>query len=299
MSFSHTKSRVLIVLSILLSFSHSYGSEVITLSRMPLNYVQSSYMSGMNNHVGELCVACHWRFSADKEYADKLPYKIEDPKLSSINPCGKNSCHYSTSTGPTAFVPGSTSRWSLHLNTCDNCHPRWNSSIETVHNTHLNFSYLTLNRSGVECKLCHFSPRGYNSSIVAVPQWEEGYDKEIYVAPWNNSCAFCHFTIKNAKRVHDVHEPVLLKTCVTCHSEYIVGSPRMFQRIGLFYPYEEEKPKTSGERIIEEIEAAGMANKTNITQLLPSKVEKISPITELYLYFEGIILTLRYLIAKV
>lgn len=295
------KGKVLFILAasfILLSFSSSYGYEIVTLSQMPIDYVPNQFRGGMQGHVGELCVACHQRFSISKEYADKLPYKVEEPKVTNIFPCGKSTCHYST--GPTKFNPRTSSRWSLHLNICENCHPRWNSSFETVHNTHLNFSYLTLNRSGVDCKLCHASRRGYNSSIAVIPRWEEGYEKEIYVPPWNNSCAFCHFTIKNATRVHDVHEPVMLKACAICHSKYILNSSGMFARIGMPYPFEEKKNKTAEEKILEQIPISIIANETNLSRVsLPPKVEKLSAVTELYLYFESIISSLRDIVMKV
>jgi len=290
---------VLLSSFILLSFSSSYGYvDVITLAQMPMNYTPNAFRGGMTGHVGELCVACHQRFSINKEYADKLPYKVEEPKVLSIFPCGKSTCHYST--GPTRFMPYTTSRWSLHLNICENCHPKWNSSFDTIHNTHLNFSYLTLNRSGVDCKLCHFSPTGYNSSIAFIQPWPESYEKEIYVAPWNGSCAFCHFLINNATRVHDVHKPVMLSACSICHSEHILKAPRMFSRIGIAYPFEEKKNKTMEEKILAQIPISAIANETNATNvILPSSVEKLSPITELYLYFESIVDSLRDLVMKV
>ena len=177
---------------------------------------------------------------------------------------------------------------------CENCHPRWETNIQTIHNTHLDFGYLTINRSGVECKLCHATPQGYNSSIVQVPPFP-GADKiligEINRPNWEGECSFCHFTIRGAERVHDIHEPVILKECPICHSKHILDSEAMFKRAGVPFPEAEEhqSPPTLEDKIISIVE-------TNET--LYKHSEKPSPalplgsgtfLSEFYLYFDGIL----------
>jgi hypothetical protein len=262
----------------------------ITLDETTMDYTPTGYRGGIGFHVGEICVACHTRFSKNKPYAEELPHNVSNDATLHIFPCSKPACHY---TPPTKFRPTGTHRWNLHLAICDNCHPRWNSSYETVHNTHINFSYLTLNRSGVECKLCHANPSGYNTSVVQVPPWpgdEEEFTGKIFKPQWEGDCSYCHFTIDGAKRVHDVHDPVLLEACPICHSPYILNSPVMFNRIGFPYPAE-EKPPTVEERLVTTV----TTNESIIGPVetsFPTNGEAVPVLSEFYLYFDEILETL-------
>ena len=266
---------------------------VVTLANTTISdYVDSGYRGGMSFHVGEVCVACHTRFSKDRAYANELPYNVSNNAVLHIFPCSKPACHINNP--PTKWRPKGTKRWDLHLKICVDCHPRWNTSIDTIHKTHLNFDYLTINRSGVSCDLCHSKPLGYNSSIVRVPPWPA----KIQLAPgqivkpdWKGDCAYCHFTIKGAARVHDVHKPVLLKACPVCHSQFILDSPSMFNRINFPFPIREVGPPTLGDKL----NASVPLNATIITPkatLPPGFVEPLPIISEFYLYFNAILLEL-------
>ncbi|MFQ5888353.1 MAG: hypothetical protein ACE5HY_06620, partial [Candidatus Hydrothermarchaeales archaeon] len=41
--------------------------------------------------------------------------------------------------------------------------------------------------------------------------------------PWNNDCGYCHPSARDAERLHDVHEPVVFKACIICHSPIMLG----------------------------------------------------------------------------
>ncbi len=260
---------------------------VMTLSETTLeDYAPAGYMSGMAGHPGELCVSCHTRFSVERPYADELPYNVSNPAVLHIMPCSKTTCH---KTPPTKFNPRGTTRWTLHLPICENCHPVWNTSVDTIHNTHLNFSYLLLNRSHVECRFCHTSPQGYNTSVVQVPPWPvEAYASPagtIYKPKWAGNCSYCHFTIRGAERVHDVHYPVLLNACPICHSSYILDAPNMFDRIDYPYPKREIKPPTTEEKITSIVSV----NRSFIYQNRTETPEKTTVLSEFYLYFNEIL----------
>lgn len=284
------KKALFIIISFLIIAATISGvNAIVTLSDTDIEqYAPSDYRGGISSHVGEICVACHSRFSKDQPYSDELPYNVSNNAVLHIFPCSKPACH---KTPPTRFAPKGTSRWTLHLKICENCHPKWETPAKTVHNTHLNFSYLLINNSGVECGLCHAQPRGYNSSVVRVPAWPSGeteFTGTIFKPPWEGECSYCHFTIKGALRVHDVHEPVLLEGCPVCHSTHILNAKGMFNRIGFPYPFEEEKPLTVEEKLISTV----TTNETIImpeATLTPLRGEAVPVLAEFYLYFDGIL----------
>ncbi len=263
---------------------------VITLSETNFQeYAPTNFMGGARSHVGEICIACHTRFSNERAYADRLPFNVSNRHVLHIFPCDKGPCH---KTPPTKFAPRGKARWSMHMVICENCHPRWESSVETVHNTHRNFTYLLINRSNVECKLCHSVRNGYNSSIVRVPPWPpEAFETgETIVKPeWEGDCSFCHFTIKGAERVHDVHQPVIEKVCTTCHSSYVLQNPGLFSRINVPYPFEKEKEApTLQERLISTV--SGNQSILDIKDKKPSdEIGDLRILSEFYLYFNGIL----------
>ena len=265
------------------------ASAVVTLDQTTMeDYAPTGYRGGVSTHPGEICVSCHTRFSKDRPYANELPYNVSNNDVLHIFPCSKSACHY---TPPTKFRPIGTQRWSLHLRICEDCHPRWNSSYETIHNTHLNFSYLLINRSGVECTLCHAMPSGFNSSVVRVPPWPDGeieFTGKIIKPDWKGECSYCHFTIKGAARVHDVHEPVLLKACPVCHSPYILQSEAMFKRINLPYPFKEEREPTVEERIVSTVTTNESILRPDESKP-PLRGEAVPVLSEFYLYFDGIL----------
>jgi|GEM_PF-5541690 len=267
---------------------------VVTIADTTIDdYADSGYRGGMSFHVGEVCIACHTRFSKDRPYANDIAYNVSDNAALHIFPCSKPACHINNP--PTKWRPRGTKRWDLHMNICENCHPVWNTSIDTIHKTHLNFDYLTLNKSGISCDLCHSKPLGFNTSIVQVPAWPADIQLlsgQIVKPPWQGECSYCHFTIKGAARVHDIHEPVLLEACSVCHSQFILDSKNMFNRIGFPFPVREVEPPTLGDKI----NASVPVNKTIISPpnatLPPGFVEPLPIISEFYLYFNAILLEL-------
>jgi len=284
-------------LTFLLSFSSAWA--VVTLSETTIEqYRPAAYLSGVYGHPGEICIACHTRFSKERSYASQLPHVVSNNAVLHIFPCSKAACHR---TPPTKFAPIGKTRWKLHMGICENCHPRWSTGFETIHNTHLNFTYLMINRSGVSCELCHARPQGYNSSIVRVPPWPSGeaeFTGKVVKPDWKGDCAYCHFTIKDAERVHDVHEPVLLKACPICHSPYILKSRKMFRRIGYPYPFEKEERTGIGERLAE----TTPANASIITPARtppPAAAKPLPVLAEFYLYFNEIVRRLQDIFARV
>ncbi len=282
-----------LLLMILIAFGIPQAGSVVTVADTTMaDYADSGYRGGMSFHVGEVCVACHTRFSKDRPYSNELAYNVTNNAVLHIFPCSKPACHINNP--PTKWRPKGTKRWDMHLNICENCHPRWNTSIDTIHKTHLNFDYLTINRSGISCDLCHSKPLGFNSSIVQVPPWPTDIQLipgQIVKPEWQGDCAYCHFTINGAARVHDVHEPVLLNACPVCHSQFILDSKGMFSRINFPFPVSEEKPPTLGDKI----NATIGLNDTIITPkgtLPPDFIEPLPIISEFYLYFNAILLEL-------
>jgi hypothetical protein len=73
---------------------------------------------------------------------------------------------------------------------------------------------------------------GWNSTHVQVPPYEEIYvagsallNTSIRVPNWGGDCGYCHVTLENASRMHNVHELVIEQACVECHGEIIESVP--------------------------------------------------------------------------
>ncbi len=204
-------------------------SRILFLSFLILMFaiLQSDYAHAQwgPDHMAMYCTPCHSRFSKD------APFIVKNPQVLSITPCFKQRCHESN---PQEFPPPSFpgDRWQLHMSICANCHPEKEGKFH-IHAIHLNFSILqppwevknplneTLRNVSVDCKLCHFRPEGYNSSLVSVPPFNKSIYGPLFRPPWNNSCAYCHPSVAGAQRLHDVHEPVLVKACSVCHTSGI------------------------------------------------------------------------------
>ena len=177
-----------------------------------------------NVHVGTICLSCH------KNYSD-------NPAISKFFPCSKSTCHKSNPTGRWGWGP--RNRYSLHLKrtVCINCHDGTPEKFD-IHAIHLNFEKLGINRTAVECAICHWTPEGYNSSIAKVPAYEDLYvgdsaikNMSVRPPPWGGDCGYCHEGVSNAKRLHDVHEPVLNTTCKNCHGPAIEKRPDLIVKI--------------------------------------------------------------------
>lgn len=180
-------------------------------------------------HPGSICVPCHQRFSERSVYAADIPVPLKNPEIQSLFPCVKPGCHKYNRNFPEDV------RWQRHLGICGNCHSQKNGKYN-IHENHLNFSLLqppwelsypsniSLREKGVECEICHASPSGYNSTIASVPPLNitsPAPPVTIIKPPWNNSCSYCHPTARNAKRLHEVHEPVVLQACPVCHTSKV------------------------------------------------------------------------------
>jgi hypothetical protein len=146
-------------------------------------------------HIGALCVRCHERFV------------LNNTQISQMFLCMKKPCH--------DLKP--PERFSLHLKEymCRDCH----SAIAGGFDVH------TVHRREVNCRVCHLSPLGWNSSIATIPAPArrvriEGYT--IYI-PGSGECPYCHKSAEKPERLHDVHAPVLNKSCEGCHGKLHKG----------------------------------------------------------------------------
>ncbi len=175
-------------------------------------------------HMAEYCIPCHSRFAQD------APITVKHPGVLSMMGCFKEKCHDSN---PQKYAGGD--RWSRHMGICANCHPKTEGKFN-IHAIHLNFSILqppwevknplneTIRNISVDCRLCHFKPEGYNSSLATVPPFNASIYGPLLRPPWNNSCAYCHPSVVGAQRLHAIHEPVLIKACAVCHTSGIFDS---------------------------------------------------------------------------
>jgi hypothetical protein len=196
-------------------------------------------------HIGNYCVECHNRFSADQPYASDLSVPMTNPRIRSIFPCSKEVCH---PTNPVKFpqyagkiVPN---RWTLHLRICGNCHPMKNGSYD-IHRIHRKFEELNLSRPPVDCALCHATPEGYNSSIVEVPPRPAAGLGDPMRPPWGGDCGYCHPSARGAERLHQVHKPVLAEMCDVCHGRAIL------ERKDLIYRVTSQSPHAGGPKLDE------------------------------------------------
>ncbi len=201
-------------------------------------------------HMATFCIPCHQRFSESSPYAVNISYVVKNPGVLSIFPCIKPGCHKYNK----RFIYGE-SREALHLTICSNCHVAENGRYD-IHKNHFNLSTLeppwklkypanlSLRREEVKCEICH-SRNGYKSLIATVPPYEssiQGLIGGVIKPPWNNDCSYCHPTVRGAKRLHDVHEPTILKACPVCHTSNIFAKKGLVEGIsGQTFP---------GERIV-------------------------------------------------
>jgi hypothetical protein len=99
---------------------------------------------------------------------------------------------------------------------CKDCHSALAGGYD-VHSVH---------REEVNCKICHASPRGWNSSIATIPVPEKTilYDGEYITIPGGSDCPYCHKSTESPKSLHDAHQPMLEETCPGCHGEVKEGT---------------------------------------------------------------------------
>jgi len=198
-------------------------------------------------HIANYCVPCHQKFSAQQPYAQNLSVTVKNPRVLSVFPCGKAVCH---PTNPVKFpqtagivVPN---RWTLHLGICGNCHPVADGKYN-IHRIHLKFEELNLSRPPVKCETCHATPQGFNTSLVDVPAWgREAAPGEFRIPPWKGECGYCHPSAAGARRLHDVHGPVIMNACPVCHSAAILNRKDLVLRITGRSPQVENGGETKG-----------------------------------------------------
>jgi hypothetical protein len=173
-------------------------------------------------HIGALCTACHKNFSSTQPGAENFSAAIGNTDLINMFPCSKKPCHFSSNTQ----WGGGGDRYGSHMNEniCKNCHGK--SGMYDIHKSH------TINGTAVKCNNCHASLEGWNSDHVNVPPYKEIYvadsailNKSIRIPDWGGDCGYCHVTLKNAERQHDVHKLVIEDACVECHGEIIESIP--------------------------------------------------------------------------
>lgn len=217
-------------------------------SALPLLLGFAPVYAQPEGHIAEYCTPCHRMFSAQEPSAQNLSVTVKNPKVMSVFPCGKAVCH---PTNPLKYpqvagviVPN---RWTLHLGICGNCHPRANGKYN-IHSIHLKFEELNLSRSPVNCETCHATPQGYNTSLVDVPAWgREAALGEFMIPPWKGECGYCHPSAAGARRLHDVHGPVMMNACPVCHSAAILNRSDLILRITGRSPQLENGLETKGD----------------------------------------------------
>jgi hypothetical protein len=160
---------------------------VILTNIIPVN---AAYLHG-----GDICFDCHRRLNTTFE----INPGVQVMGLQAN--CDK--CHgFFRTDDPERRAKGQE----MHMDICKGCH-------EEVHTLH--------KERKIGCRVCHQSPRGWNSSIVELPAPKkedmmvfEGVEIAI---PKSGDCGYCHINARRAERVHDVHETELGKICKDCH----------------------------------------------------------------------------------
>jgi hypothetical protein len=173
-------------------------------------------------HIGALCTTCHINFSSKQPGSENFSAAVGNTDVIDMFPCYKKPCHYSSNTN----WGGVGNRYENHLseNICKNCHGK--NGTYDIHKSH------TINGTTVKCNNCHASLEGWNSTHVNVPPYDEIYvadsailNKSIRIPDWGDDCGYCHITLENAGRQHDVHKLVIEDACVECHGEIIESIP--------------------------------------------------------------------------
>lgn len=180
---------------------------------------------GPPDHLGEICITCHQKYS-------------DNTAIAQFSPCAKKVCHKSNPTERWGGR-GPHDRYPLHLKKeiCGNCHRIIDGRYD-IHSIHLKFGELGINRAPIECRTCHWLPEGYNSSLAYVPAYDNLYiagstltNTSIRIPPWRNDCGYCHPSVVGARRLHDVHEPVIEIVCKECHGSIIESRLELIAKI--------------------------------------------------------------------
>lgn len=181
-------------------------------------------------HIGALCTTCHDKFSSRQPFAENFSAPVKSTDVTDMYPCFKKPCHYSS---PVKWGGGGN-RYSLHMseNICKNCH-----GINGRFDIHISH---TTNGTTVTCSNCHGSIDGWNSTRVEVPPFDDKYvanssilNTTLRIPQWDGDCGYCHKSIQNATRQHNVHALVIEKACVECHGEIIKTVPNPLEKKGV------------------------------------------------------------------
>jgi hypothetical protein len=187
-------------------------------------YAYSPY-EDPKKHPGAVCYGCHQRFSISQPYASDLSAPVRNSDVFKVYTCYKKACHLASK------IEGGAAKMAIHMSkpVCKNCHGI--NGEYSIHKVHKN------DNTTLDCNICHKSPRGWNSSKVAIPAYENLYiadsalmNMSIRVPPWDSDCGYCHPSVVDAKRLHDVHELVIEIACKECHGQIIESVPNPFKK---------------------------------------------------------------------
>lgn len=194
-------------------------------------------------HIGDYCLPCHKKFSFEQPNATNFQATVKNPDVLRYEPCNSELCHRSN---PEVYGAVIVDRHLLHLKEaiCKNCHRTLPGSGEfDIHTIHQKFEELNLNRTPVECKLCHSVSEGFVSSIANVPLLKEKYRTvgNYRILPWGGKCEYCHPSVEGAGTLHDVHKPVIKNACPECHGDKIKSRNDLISRIAMEQPQKIEE----------------------------------------------------------
>lgn len=201
---------------------------ILILSSIGIAYARSPWLEP-GRHIGALCTPCHEKYSYRQPYAENLTAPVKNPKVIDMFPCYKKPCHYSS---PVEWGGGGN-RYLFHTKEeiCKNCH----GGIKGEYDMH---AIHRKDNTSVNCKICHMSPEGWNSSTVIVPAYENLYiggsilmNTSIRIPPWGNDCGYCHKSATGARRLHDVHKQTIKIICKECHGQIIESDPDLIAKI--------------------------------------------------------------------
>lgn len=147
------------------------------------------------------CVGCHKIMSETGNPNIPPDILVSDWSIKSKPNCQK--CHEYLAKGKGAS--NSPKLQKLHLDICSGCHPE-------MHTLHV--------EKRIGCRVCHQSPRGWNSSIVSIPAMPEIPKDGMYI-PESGDCGSCHINARTGDRVHDFHARNIEELCTSCHGEGI------------------------------------------------------------------------------
>lgn len=158
-----------------------------------------SWSSVFAAHAGEIyCTPCHAKFQDAFNMSKGMV---------SMASCSEEVCH-----------GAKERRYEAHKNICSGCHV----DIHTVHRE-MDIS--------VNCRICHQSPRGWNSSIAVIPSEKIYTFGNINITiPKSRECGYCHRSAAGAVHMHDAHERIMDKACQKCHGPRVTAATEVLPK---------------------------------------------------------------------